>query len=344
MAETNCADNIDNDGDNLTDCDDPDCVGLTCGMGCRCALNRKTEIACSDGSDNDGDGLIDCADPDCQGAGTEICNDGIDNTCDRAIDCGDSKCSGSPQCAGLADGRPCLQDAQCAGGRCLTEAAFGIPNGMCTNASSCTTGTNAGCNGGICLTGATMNNCWPRCTGTGLSGPGACRAGFICTDPDSNTSNNNNYCSIGCAADAECSGGGSGYGCNPWSKRCGIKDRGLGKYGAACTSHAQCETNQCLTGPTAPGGYCAGVCRGDTRNCAPGGHCDFVPSAGDNWGMCFQSCQTTSNCRTSENYKCWGPSSAPNGVCICLAPGELCSVNSDCCSGSCRGTFFPTCD
>ncbi len=53
-----CTDPLDNDGDGLTGCDDPDCL-LTLGCG-----EIPTET-CTDGIDNDGDGGLDCIDPDC---------------------------------------------------------------------------------------------------------------------------------------------------------------------------------------------------------------------------------------------------------------------------------------
>lgn len=54
-AIEDCTNGIDDDGDGLIDCDDPDCGGVgTC-----------PEIQCSDGIDNDGDGLVDCLDSDC---------------------------------------------------------------------------------------------------------------------------------------------------------------------------------------------------------------------------------------------------------------------------------------
>ncbi len=341
--ETNCADNLDNDSDNATDCDDSNCVGVTCGMGCVCALQRKTESSCHDGSDNDGDGKIDCADTDCFGVGTEICDDGVDNDCDRAIDCGDTSCTGSTFCTNLVDGKPCLADGQCAGAKCFTEAASGVPNGTCANASSCTVGTaNTGCNGGLCVAGSTSNSCYAKCSGAGVTGTGACRAGFICRDPDINTSNNNSYCTPGCANDSECAGSGTGYGCNPWSKRCQNVDRGLAKYGAACSTGTQCESGFCYTGADYPGGYCGGVCRQDTQNCGSGGFCSFSASWGDNLGFCYQSCTSSLQCLNNANTCFLTSAGASTRACTCLSSSSACSFDSDCCSGSC-GFFSSTC-
>ncbi len=91
-----CSDGLDNDGDGLIDCRDPDCQGKE-----NCLEN--TLIACNDQYDNDKDGLIDCFDPDCFGfelcsERTEKCNDGIDNDGDGLIDCADSSCRDSGLC------------------------------------------------------------------------------------------------------------------------------------------------------------------------------------------------------------------------------------------------------
>jgi hypothetical protein len=124
---------VDNDGDGLTDCDDPDCTndpscggtgcdgtpkcgdmlcclsGGTCGNGCTCALSLiscvATETICNDGIDNDGDGKIDCVDPDCYGnADCETnCTDGIDNDHDGLIDCADPDCFKDTACCGKAE-------------------------------------------------------------------------------------------------------------------------------------------------------------------------------------------------------------------------------------------------
>jgi hypothetical protein len=277
------------------------------------------------------------------GSGETNCSDGLDNEGDRAIDCGDSDCSSSPQCANLQDGKPCLLDSQCAGAKCLTEATTGIANGACSNATSCTLGTNAGCNGGRCFQGATSNTCLASCAGTG-AGVNGCRAGFICYDPDTNTTNNNNVCLAGCANTSECSGSGSGYGCNPWSKRCGNLDQGLRKYGATCTSDSQCETGICLSGPDYPAGYCAGVCRGDTSNCANGGFCSYSASFGDNLGYCFQSCLGSDTECLNPFMSCFRTSpGAPTRACYCFSTGNACAIDDDCCSGWCD-FFFSVCN
>jgi len=55
---------VDNDGDMLVDCMDPDCVAAP---SCAGAMTEDNDMACSDMMDNDGDMLVDCMDPDCMG-------------------------------------------------------------------------------------------------------------------------------------------------------------------------------------------------------------------------------------------------------------------------------------
>ena len=87
-VETKCGDGIDNDCSGQADCQDPNCMGQTCGVHglacgvlsgsvvCRCSGNggpvESPETTCNDGKDNDCNGLVDCDDPACQGvtAGT----------------------------------------------------------------------------------------------------------------------------------------------------------------------------------------------------------------------------------------------------------------------------------
>ncbi len=59
--ELNCDDGIDNDFDDLIDCDDSDCIGtLGCGADYAIPIER-----CDDEVDNDGDEAVDCDDSDC---------------------------------------------------------------------------------------------------------------------------------------------------------------------------------------------------------------------------------------------------------------------------------------
>jgi len=92
-----CSDNLDNDNNGLTDCEDPAC---TDSASCQ---PPATEI-CADGLDNDGNNLTDCSDPVCIGSGScespiaEICNDSIDNNGDNLLDCDDPLCSTTTYC------------------------------------------------------------------------------------------------------------------------------------------------------------------------------------------------------------------------------------------------------
>jgi hypothetical protein len=85
-----CYNGIDDDGDGLFDCADPDCtLWPSCQPG---------EL-CANGADDDGDGLIDCADPNCGGfacgAMGQTCSAGV---CGPPIDpCNPSPCSHPPE-------------------------------------------------------------------------------------------------------------------------------------------------------------------------------------------------------------------------------------------------------
>jgi hypothetical protein len=185
-------------------------------------------------------------------------------------------------------------------------------------------------------------SCLAPCSGRGTTGAIACRPGFICVDADGNQATADSTCRPVCASDQECSGTGTGYGCNPWLKLCTQKDRGLPKYGAPCTSNLQCEGGFCLTDARFfPNGSCSGICRRDTSNCAPDGVCNTEPDIGDNLGICYRRCTGTNGsaggCRTTDNYKCWPLFSGGPQGCQCLGVGVPCILGgpSDCCSGLC---------
>ena len=72
---------------------------------------------------------------------------------------------------GLADGEPCTEDDECAGGRCITEEEYGFPDGYCTTVG-CEDRTDCQGEGNACYIGADPPFCVRLC-----SGPGQCREG-----------------------------------------------------------------------------------------------------------------------------------------------------------------------
>jgi hypothetical protein len=115
-----CDDGIDNDGDGLTDCDDPFCDPDLPGQD----LTEK----CDDGRDNDCDRLLDCDDPDCADQdpctqSPEVCDDGVDNDRDGDTDCEDHDCCDDPACDPENNG---CDDPVCEVGRNSTGTAFDV--------------------------------------------------------------------------------------------------------------------------------------------------------------------------------------------------------------------------
>ena len=94
-----CSDGKDNDGDDLIDCDDPNCFG---------SGECIREFDCDDGKDNDLDGEEDCKDEDCYYTPEcyivdventyEDCTDKLDNDNDGRVDCNDTGCSKFEHC------------------------------------------------------------------------------------------------------------------------------------------------------------------------------------------------------------------------------------------------------
>ena len=71
---------------------------------CFGVLHCDFEYGCDGGVDDDGDGLVDCADPDCTGVPPcsppppEVCDNQVDDDLDGATDCADADCEGDPAC------------------------------------------------------------------------------------------------------------------------------------------------------------------------------------------------------------------------------------------------------
>lgn len=83
--ETKCGNMIDDDGDGLIDCEDPDCFNS----------NLCTVEICNNGIDDDNDGWIDCSDTECYDLEicVEICDNGIDDNNNGLVDADDPQCT-----------------------------------------------------------------------------------------------------------------------------------------------------------------------------------------------------------------------------------------------------------
>ncbi len=90
-----CYNHIDDNNDGLVDCADPQCAG---DLGC-------IPENCTNGVDDNGNNLIDCADPACQSDSAcvtpdvEICNNNIDDDNNGFVDCNDPACVTNSVCA-----------------------------------------------------------------------------------------------------------------------------------------------------------------------------------------------------------------------------------------------------
>jgi hypothetical protein len=230
----------------------------------------------------------------------------------------------------LAIGKACSADGQCASGTCRTESVTGWPSGACVaGVGSCSrtdAGVTTGCPAGsVCAFDEFGTFCRQACTG---SGSAPCRAGYACHDED-NDSSTPRWCVPLCTADADCARLGGNYGCNAWSKRCELKDKGLSKYGASCGSGSQCESGICLGGS---GGYCSGLCLKSGGTCGGDGVCGNDGTS-DATGRCFDGCAASNDCRSSP-YSCRAPpyGGGSGNVCYCSREGEPCGSAADCCA------------
>jgi hypothetical protein len=110
-SNATCSNGLDDDGDGMVDCGDPECRYNSLVTVC----TRENSIeACSDGKSNDGDSFADCNDFDCSKnpyvkicSGAQYypflaestnatCSDGVDNDGDKYKDCWDFQCLNNP--------------------------------------------------------------------------------------------------------------------------------------------------------------------------------------------------------------------------------------------------------
>ena len=146
VSDEICTDGIDNDGDTLVDCADPDCAATPCDDGQFCTVADQCQAgACVGASRNCGDGNACTADS---------CDDGIDACVHEAAPLDGSPCE---------DGLFCTDGDTCGGGACIAGGAM-----------DCSAAGDA-CNLGVC--NDTTNQCEPQPVGEGT----ACDDGLFCT-------------------------------------------------------------------------------------------------------------------------------------------------------------------
>ena len=166
-----CADDLDNDNNGQTDCNDVQCAGDP-------LCNESTYTnGCRNQSDDDGDGATDCADPDC--AGSDACNEATyangcrnnqDDDGDGATDCADANCAGLNACNESTYTNGCI-NSQDDDGDGLTDCAdancFGTPT--CNEANYAEGCTNTSDDDGDGRTDCADPDCGasPNCIGTG---------------------------------------------------------------------------------------------------------------------------------------------------------------------------------
>lgn len=137
-----CADNLDNDGNGLKDCQE-----VACSASANC---QETPVNgnCGDGIDNNLNGPKDCqeaachADPVCAETASNgsVCANGIDDDGDGLVDCADSGCTGYPTC--VLSGEP--------------ACALGTANACCSDGTDNDSDTRVDCQDTNCQNQATI--------------------------------------------------------------------------------------------------------------------------------------------------------------------------------------------
>jgi len=239
-----CGDDIDNDCDELVDCDDPDCNAdancTYCGNGscdpgedmCSCPDDcglMPSEINCSDGVDNDCDGVVDCADDDC--------------TDQIACTCGDGYCLGGETCDN------CPGDCVRGGGGTCGACFKGVCNGDCHPNKEDETCSDCAppicCGDGLCEGGESYENCPMDCNqNEPICGDGSCNGGEDtctcredCGQPPATETICNDDVDNDCDDDVDCD--------DSDCKNNSVCLNNCLPKGSKCSSNAECCTADC---------------------------------------------------------------------------------------------------
>jgi len=286
------------------------CTSTDCEAGTTCVTVGDRDLcmpSCASG-ETCRDGWV-CGDD--AGACLPDCRDGWD--CGDVYTCQTDGACGLEATLAAPVGSPCARAIDCAG-VCFTAtdttgAATGWTDGLCAapcGSTSC--GEDTDC---IVLDGTAW--CLPSCTA------GTCRSGYVCSSDLA-------LCLPDCRLGWSC---GDAFVCDADSGECVIDTTTttstLAEVGAACTTHADCQSGVCLQPPSATSPWPYAVC---TQPCALGCPADTACAPLGTTTLCLPSC--AAGCPTG--FVC-----GPQGT-VCL---PSCAAAWPCPTGSfCNGQGF----
>lgn len=196
-AAENCFNGVDDDGDGAKDCQDSDCEDVPA-----CAPED-----CSNFIDDDNDGFADCLDTDCvftSACQEGDCGDGLDGDGDGFADCLDSECALAPKCIenicgdGLdndGDGLADCDDVDCADDLVCTE--FGCLDGIDNNGDGLVDCADPDCKEAPGCTGETCTDFYACLLESGCG----CTQGVDCPDV---VSSEGSACQANCVESGGC--------------------------------------------------------------------------------------------------------------------------------------------
>jgi hypothetical protein len=250
-----CANRIDDDGDGLVDCDDPDCAGTE--------ACERTATTCANDLDDDRDGTLDCRQATCRAL--PVCRDAEPKDCFLLPPGSVNGCQRGKGCY-LADSRKwcALEGPSLAGGACGTDPS--------DRSQGCAAGYQCGSD----------RRCARICVDDY-----DCTRNSICLDRDRELGT----CTLSCLRSSDCR---SGEACaalqredfsleqGGWAHRCVAESeiaQGTASEGQPCVDPAARRGGADVCGlgllclPDPDGKRCREVCRGSTDGRPTGGGC-----------------------------------------------------------------------
>jgi len=298
---------------------------------------------CGDGTCDPGEDQCNCPD-DCgtpPSTETGYCADGIDNDCDTYTDCDDADCDSDPACqCGNGTCDPGEDQCNCpedCGTPPSTETSCtdGVDNDCDTytdcDDSDCDSDPACQCGNGVCDPGEDCHTCPDDC----ISRTVPPKFAYCCGDGTCEGEENETNCAVDC-------GGGSYCGdetCDPGEDQCNCPDdcgtppstetSCTDEIDNDCDTDVDCDDSDCEGDPACPS--CGdGTCDPGEDQCNCPEDCGTPPST--ETGYCTDGINNDCDAYTD----CDDPDCADDPACSCLAKGEPCTTNEECCSNDCH--------